>query len=174
MRMNFSNGIAHKTGLCAAAIVVLGATALATSTPAEAQYRQTVRNDLSKCHAGAGPAVMITVDGVRTSTGNIRVQSYNATPDEWLKKGQWLNRIEVPARQGTMTFCLPVPRAGSFGIAVRHDVEGNGKTDLSTDGGGMSNNPSINIFNLGRPSIRRTAIDVDNGVKSIRILMRYR
>jgi uncharacterized protein (DUF2141 family) len=56
---------------------------------------------------------------------------------------------------------------------VRHDVNGNGHTDLTQDGGGMSNNPSINIFNLGKPSYKKTAISVGNGVKSIRIQMRY-
>src|SRR5690349_24425392 len=76
------------------------------------------------------------------------------------------------SRAGTMTFCVPVPSSGSYGIAVRHDLDGDGETDLSSDGGGMSNNPSINIFNLGKPSYTKTAISVD-GVKSIRIKMRY-
>jgi uncharacterized protein (DUF2141 family) len=62
---------------------------------------------------------------------------------------------------------------GSYGIAVRHDLDGDGETDLMSDGGGMSNNPSINIFNLGKPSYKKTAFTVDNGVKSIRIQMRY-
>ena len=72
-----------------------------------------------------------------------------------------------------MTFCLPVPGPGAYGIAVRHDANGNGKTDFTEDGGGMSNNPSINIFNLGKPSFRKTAISVGGDVKSISIVMRY-
>ena len=72
-----------------------------------------------------------------------------------------------------MTFCVPVPSAGSYGIAVRHDVNGNGRTDLRTDGGAMSNNPSINVFNLGRPSWRATAFAVGEDVRRITIRMRY-
>jgi uncharacterized protein (DUF2141 family) len=72
-----------------------------------------------------------------------------------------------------MTVCMPVPAAGSYGIAVRHDVNGNGSTDLRTDGGAMSNNPSINIFNLGRPSYRSTAFNVGQDVRSIAIVMKY-
>ena len=151
----------------------VGIAALATAVPAAAQYRQKIGNDMSQCTRGSGPAVMVTVDGVKASQGRIRVQSYRANSSEWLGKGKWLNRIEAPARAGTMTFCVPVPATGSYGIAVRHDVNGNGSTDLRTDGGGMSNNPSINIFNLGKPSYTKTAFSVGNGVKSIRIQMKY-
>ena len=154
-------------------LLALGALLCATAVPAMAQYRQKITNDMTKCYAGSGPAVMVTVDDIKSSSGKIRVQSYHGTADEWLKKGKWLNRIEVPAREGTMTFCLPVDGSGTYAIAVRHDVNGNKKTDISRDGGGMSNNPSINIFNLGKPSYKKTAIDVGRDVKSIRIRMRY-
>jgi uncharacterized protein (DUF2141 family) len=155
------------------AVFALGALAFATSAPAVAQYRQPIGNDMSQCTAGSGPAVMVTVDGIKSSSGRIRVQSYRATASDWLAKGRWINRIEVPARAGSMRFCMPVPAAGSYGIAVRHDVNGNGGTDLRSDGGAMSNNPSINILNLGKPNFRKTAISVGNDVTSIRIQMRY-
>lgn len=153
--------------------IVAGALAIGATTAAAAPYRDSIPNNMSQCRAGAGPAVLVTVDGVKASQGKIRVQSYNGTAADWLKKGRWLNRIEASARAGTMTFCVPVPSAGAYGIAVRHDVNGNGKTDLSEDGGGMSNNPSINIFNLGKPSYTKTAFSVGSGVKSIRIQMKY-
>lgn len=154
------------------ALLALGACALVAAVPAHAQYSQTVSNDLNRCKSGT-PSVLITVEDVKASTGTIRVQSYKGTADEWLKSGRWLHRVEAPARAGTMTFCLPVPAAGTYGIAVRHDLNSNGKTDLLQDGGGMSNNPTINIFNLGKPSYKKTAITVGDGVKSIRIQMRY-
>ena len=90
-----------------------------------------------------------------------------------LNKGRWINRIELPARAGTMRVCVPLPAAGHYGIAVRHDLNNNGKTDLSSDGGAMSNNPSINIFNLGKPSYKKVGFDVGNGVERISINMRY-
>jgi uncharacterized protein (DUF2141 family) len=158
---------------CVGAIFALGALTFAVAAPALAQYRQPIGNDMNKCTVDGGPAVMVTVDGIKSSTGRVRVQSYRATASEWLAKGRWLNRIEVPARAGTMRFCMPVPAAGSYGIAVRHDANGNGETDLSKDGGAMSNNPSINILNLGKPNFRKTAVSVGNEVKAIRIQMRY-
>lgn len=143
------------------------------AAPALAQYRQTIGNDMAKCSSGNGPAVQVTVNGIKSSSGTIRVQSYRGTKADWLEKGRWINRIEARARAGSMNFCVPVPSAGTYGIAVRHDVNGNGKTDIREDGGAMSNNPSINIFNLGKPSYTKTAFSVGSGVKSIRIQMKY-
>lgn len=155
--------------LAALSVAVAG---LAIASPGAAQYRQHIGNDLGACN-GSRPAVRITVNGIRSGTGTIRVQSYRGTSSEWLAKGRWLNRIQLPARRGTMTFCMPVPAAGTYAIAVRHDANGNGDTDLRSDGGGMSNNPSINVFNLGKPSVGKTAFTVGNDVKAIQINMRY-
>lgn len=132
---------------------------------------QVLSNDLSKCRSG--PSTLVQINGVKTGSGIVRVQAYRATPEEWLGKGRWINRIEVPAREGAMTVCVPLPEAGSYGIAVRHDINGNGKTDLRTDGGGMSNNPSINIFNLGKPNYKRTAFSVGDSPRTIAIIMKY-
>ena len=145
----------------------------ATAGTAQAQYRQTIPNSPAQCAAGAGPSVMVTINGVSQSRGTMRIQSYRATDRDWLNKGRWINRIEMPARAGTMSVCVPLPASGHYGIAVRHDVNSNGKTDLSTDGGAMSNNPSINIFNLGKPSYKKVGFDVGNGVERITINMRY-
>lgn len=164
----------HATGLPLIAALVAG---LLAPAPLLAQEREVnhneIRNDMSRCRADRGPALMVTVDGVKSSSGKVRIQSYRATPADWLVKGHWLTRIEVPARAGTMTFCVPVPAPGVYGIAVRHDVNGSGGTDIRVDGGAMSNNPSINIFNLGKPSYTKVGVPVSNGVRSIRVQMRY-
>ena len=145
----------------------------AMGTAAQAQNRQTIAHNPAQCAAGAGPSVMVTINGVSQSRGTMRIQSYRATDRDWLGKGRWINRIELPARAGTMRVCMPLPASGHYGIAVRHDLNDNGKTDLSTDGGAMSNNPSINIFNLGKPSYKKTAFSVGNGVTAITITMKY-
>ncbi len=160
------------THLRSAAVALLAGTLLLAG-PAQAQYRQQISNSMSKCSANAGPAVKVTVSGIKASSGKIRIQSYKGTKADWLEKGRWLNRIEAPAKAGSMTFCLPVPGPGEYGIAVRHDLNGNGDTDLREDGGAMSNNPSINVFNLGKPSYKKTAITVGSGVTSITLSMKY-
>lgn len=145
---------------------------LVAAPAAAQQYRQELRHSSAPCQ-GSGPAVRVTLNEVSQSRGTIRVQLYRGTSADWLERGRWLNRIEVPARAGTMQVCMPVPAAGNYAIAVRHDVNGNGDTDLRTDGGGMSNNPSINVFNLGRPGVDRVRFAIGNEVRAMTIRMRY-
>ena len=145
---------------------------LAAAGPAHAQYRQKITNDMAKCR-GSGPAVKVSVAGIKSSAGTVRVQIYRATKQDWLETGRWLYRIESPARAGTMTFCLPVPATGSYAVATRHDVNNNRDTDLTQDGGGASNNPTFSVFNLGKPSYTKVGFPVGNEVKSITINMHY-
>ena len=155
------------------ALLTLMVGAIPAPALAQDQYRQTISNDMRECAPGGGPAVRVTIRGIKSADGTIRLQSYNGTKADWLEKGKWLNRIEVPARKGTMTFCMPVPKAGPYAFAARHDVNDNKKTDISSDGGAMSRNPSINIFNLGKPDISKTRFDVSDSVTSINITMKY-
>ena len=151
--------------------VTAGVAALVPAAPAQAQYANYLRHDPAKCR-GDGPAIRITVNDVKASRGTLRVQLYRATKADWLETGRWLNRIELPARAGTMSVCMPAPGPGTYGIAIRHDVNNNGETDLTQDGGGMSNNPSINVFNLGKPSHGKVAFSLGREVKPMTIRMR--
>ena len=153
-------------------LVLISATALALVS-GTAAAGQEVDNDLSRCASGKGPAVLVSVRGVKEAKGVVRVQSYSATAGSWLAKGRWLNRIESRANAGNMSFCVPVPSEGKYGIAVRHDRNGNGKTDITQDGGGFSNNPSLSILNLGKPSVGKVAFDAGPGVTRITINLRY-
>lgn len=139
--------------------------------PFETHAGERIENDLSSC-SGNEPAIFVTVDGITPLVGTLRIQSYPATKADWLKSGRWLKRVEAQARSSTMQFCLPIDAPGEYAVAIRHDVNGNGKTDIFKDGGGMSNNPSISIWNLGKPSYRKVGVQVDD-VISIRIRMRY-
>ncbi len=174
-----SNSKVKQIACAASAAALVALAGVAPSAPAFAQassnsdYRNVISNNMRSCAPGAGPAVRVTINGVKASSGKVRVQVYNGTRADWLESGRWLNRVELPARAGRMTVCLPVPSSGNYAVAVRHDVNGNGDTDLRTDGGAMSNNPSINIFNLGKPGIDETRFRVGNGVESIAINMKY-
>jgi uncharacterized protein (DUF2141 family) len=159
-------------GLSALVMTATVLTGTLVAAPALAQFQQTIRNDPARCRGGS-PAIRVNVSGIESASGMVRVQLYRGIESDWLERGRWLYRIESPARAGAMSFCLPVPEVGPYAVAVRHDVNGNGETDLRTDGGAMSNNPSINIFNLGRPSINRTRFQVGGDVVTININMRY-
>lgn len=154
---------------------LMSVAAIAAATPVFA-HGQEISNNLARCGAEAkGPAVLVEVRGFAAATGQVRVQTYPATKAAWLNKGQWINRIDIPVKPsgGAMRFCVPVPQAGQYGIAVRHDRDGNGKTDISRDGGGFSNNPSLNIFNLGKPGVDKAAFHAGPGVTKITINLKY-
>jgi uncharacterized protein (DUF2141 family) len=143
--------------------------ALASSASAGNQ----IANDMSKCAAGAGPAIQVNVRGIKGLTGKVRVQNYPATQSAWLASGKWLTRIEARASASALNFCLPLSASGKYAVAVRHDKNGNGKTDITSDGGGFSNNPSINILNLGKPSVTKVAFSAGPGVTTITINLKY-
>ena len=173
------NSVKHASLSALGTAALLAAAASAPAAPALAQassnadYGNKISNNMRNCAPGGGPAVRVTINGIKSSSGTIRAQIYNGTKADWLESGKWLNRIELPAKRGRMTVCLPVPSSGNYAVAVRHDVNGNNKTDITSDGGAMSNNPSINIFNLGKPGIDKTRFSVNGGVKSMAITMLY-
>lgn len=162
-------------GMSAAALLAMGAAAPAASAQASSgsDFGNTISNNMRACAPGAGPSVRVTINGVKSSSGTIRAQIYKGTRGDWLESGRYLNRIELPARQGRMSVCLPVPASGTYAVAVRHDVNGNGSTDIRADGGAMSNNPSINILNLGKPGVDETRFNIGRGVSAIAVTMKY-
>ncbi|WP_234026279.1 DUF2141 domain-containing protein [Qipengyuania thermophila] len=153
--------------------VLLLGSVLTAAPAAAAPAGRLVSDDPARCREGAGSAVALTLTDVAESRGTIRVQTYRATAGEWLVKGRWVSRLEVPARAGVMRLCVPLPAAGSYAIAVRHDRNGNGRTDFASDGGGMSNNPAVNVLNLGRPDVSKVRFAAGNTPVAMTIRMRY-
>lgn len=133
-----------------------------------------VANDLSQCRAGSsGTAALVQVVGFRDSNGRVRVQSYSGA-NNWLESGQWLHRVDVPAQPSgrNMTICLPLPGPGTYGIAVRHDSNGNNSSDRR-DGGGFSRNPDLSFpFNL-QPSYNQVSFRAGSGVTRVNIVLNY-
>lgn len=151
-------------------VASLSAAALATVTDSGTR----VENDLSQCRAGAsGTAVLVRVIGFRDSNGRVRVQSYGSD-ESWLERGQWLHRVDIPVqpRGRNMTVCLPLPGPGIYGIAVRHDANGNRRSDRR-DGGGFSGNPDLSFpFNL-EPDFDEVSFRAGNGVTRISVVLNY-
>ena len=154
-------------------IMVTTALSLAVLTSA-ASAGTRVPNDMSQCQAGAsGSAALVRVVGFRDSNGRVRVQSYRGD-DSWLERGQWLHRVDIPVRprNRNMTVCLPLPGPGTYGIAVRHDSNGNNRSDRR-DGGGFSGNPDLSFpFNL-EPDVDEVRFRAGPGVTRVSIVLNY-
>ena len=152
----------------ALASLALSGAAFAFAAPASAQLGP----DAAACRGG-GQAVLVTVDGFRQRTGNIRVAIYGSDPSRFLARGQTLRKINVPVTgAGPMRICVALPGPGRYAVAVRHDVNGNNHSDWS-DGGGFSRNPRISLTNL-RPNYNNVAINVGRGVTPVSVVLNYR
>ncbi|HWH22089.1 MAG TPA: DUF2141 domain-containing protein [Allosphingosinicella sp.] len=148
------------------------AVSLLAGTGVSAAAQPVVGSDAAACRAGAaGPAFLVDVRGLKNDDGKLRVQLYPANKD-FLAKGKWLRRVDLPVTGTSMRVCIAAPRAGTYGIAVRHDADGNGKSGWN-DGGGFSGNPSISLTDL-RPTANEVAVSIGSGVRAVDVVMNYR
>lgn len=139
--------------------------------PAMADPRE-ARVDDPTCARGGSPAVLVQVAGLKNGAGQVRVQAYGPGAAKYLKKGQWAGRVDVPLNgRRSLDICLPLPAAGTYSVAVRHDSNANKKSDMN-DGAGFSRNPKLSL--LGRPSFGQTAVAVVRGPAKIRVVVNYR
>lgn len=126
------------------------------------------------CKAGGSPALLVEVVGIKSDTGTIRVQAYTGNPAHYFDKGSYIERIDMPAARASEV-CVPVPKPGTYAISVRHDVNGNGKSDMR-DGGGMSGNPHLSLWDLAlknKPNPASVQVKVGDGVTPVRVVMNY-
>ena len=145
--------------------------ALVVAAPVAADPREARPNDQS-CAKGGSPAVLVRVSGLKNGAGKVRVQAYGPGAANHLKKGDWAGRVDVPlGGRRSVDICLPLPSAGQYSVAVRHDANANKKSDWN-DGAGFSRNPKLSL--LGRPSFGQTAIPVKAGTTRINVLINYR
>ena len=155
-----------------AAVSALAATA-ATPLMAEPAAAAPIGPDANVCQQGNSPAVLVHVPAFKVRTGKLRVQVYGSNPADFLAKGQWMKRIDLPVvPTGPMNICVALPKSGRVAIAVRHDLDGNGKSGWS-DGGGFSGNPDISLTRL-KPDYSKVAIVVGDEVKRIDVYLNYR
>ena len=152
------------------AAAVLSAT-LFVSAPAAADPREASPNDPT-CRIGGKPAVLVRVTGLKNGSGKVRVQAYGPGPANYLRKGAWAGRVDVPlAGRRSLDVCLPLPAAGTYSLAIRHDSNANKKSDWN-DGAAFSRNPRLRL--AGRPSFAETAIRVGNAPARLSVVVNYR
>lgn len=151
-------------------MLALAAGALAVAAPASAEA---MGPDAASCRTGArAPAFLVNVSGFKSRTGQLRVQLYDDNPADFLAKGKKLKRIDLPVtRAGEMSICLAVPHPGTYAVAVRHDISGNG-SDWN-DGGGFSRNPKLSVLNY-KPKLAQVAVSIGDGVKPLDVVLNYR
>lgn len=137
---------------------------IATVTPPEHQLGPCIENSDGK------PRVLVKVEKLQSTEGNLRVQIYGDNPDDFLEKGKKLVRIDVPINHNTMRVCVPLPGLGNYAMLVMHDRNANGKADFLTEGFGFSNNPTLI---LAPPDLEETLFAARAGVIELTVSLFY-
>jgi len=126
--------------------------------------------------SGAKPAMLVRVQGLKSRTGIIRIQSYGGDPASYFEKHAYLERIEVPTPPaGPIEVCMPVPRPGVYAVSVRHNADGKSGTDIGKDGGGFSGNPNVSLFDAmfkRKPSPVQVQVHVA-GLTKVPVILNY-
>ena len=145
---------------------------LALAAPVTGAAARAIGPDAAVCERGGSPGVLVRVDGFKQRTGVLRVQIYGGDPSDFLVKGHKLKRIDLPVSGDPMNVCVALPAPGNYAVAVRHDLDGNGKSGWS-DGGGFSRNPRLSLMSL-KPDYADVVIPVGRDVRAIDVVLNYR
>jgi uncharacterized protein (DUF2141 family) len=163
-----SKSKARIAALAAGAGILLGA-----APPAAAAVIGPHADD---CAPGADkPAMLVHIEGLRPHAGHVRVQAYGGDPEGYFEKGTYIARIDVDLPpSGSVEVCMPVPRPGTYAVAVKHTVGDPGSFALS-NGGGFSGNPPIGALDAlmrRKPAPRQVQVAV-RGLTHVPVMMRY-
>jgi uncharacterized protein (DUF2141 family) len=155
-------------------LTAAGAAAALTLVLRPGAAEAAVGPDAAACNPRSGrTALIVNVRGFRARSGSLRIALYGSDPADFLARGGSVRRVDVPvSRAGTMQVCVAVPGSGRYAVAVRHDENGDGRTDWN-DGGGFSRNPALSLPNP-RPDYDEVAFNVRPGVQSIDVTLNYR
>jgi uncharacterized protein (DUF2141 family) len=150
-----------------------GCVAVATMLATGPAFAQLAGPDAAACGDPTAAAVRVRVTGLKNGNGTLRVQAYGANPADFLAKGKWVRRVELPLQgRRALDVCLRLPRFGAYAVAVRHDANGNGKSDWN-DGAGFSRNPKLSLLRL-KPAFGDVVVPVSRPGSAVSIIMNYR
>jgi uncharacterized protein (DUF2141 family) len=136
--------------------------------------------DGADCRAAeSGPAVNVSVIGLKDRKGKLILELYPENDADFLQSDKVLIAAGKPFRRvpmsipsaGPVSICIRAPGTGRYALALLHDRDDNGKFGLSGDGVGFANNPKLGFR---KPKVKTVALAVGPGVRSISIVMKYR
>ncbi len=133
--------------------------------------------DAAACAEG-GPAVLVTVVGLKDRTGELKLELY--PPDEQdflkddrdlLKQGKLFRRVRAPVPPaGNPEICIRVPRPGRYALLFTHNRDGRNKFSIWSDGAGFASNQRLG---RSRPKVGQAIVEVPAGVARVTIRAQY-
>ncbi|WP_299645372.1 DUF2141 domain-containing protein [Sphingomonas bacterium] len=147
---------------------------LALAGPAQAQV---LGEDAAACTTGV-PAILVSVIGLKDRKGELKLELYPGTEEDFLKddrdllrEGKLFRRVRVPTPlQGDMQMCVRVPRPGRYALLLTHNRDGKNKFSFWSDGAGFVSPKKIG---RSRPKLTQALVDVPMGVRSVTIQPQY-
>ncbi|MFA6123175.1 DUF2141 domain-containing protein [Sphingomonas sp.] len=155
------------------AAAVLGAALL----PTTASAATVLGSDAAACESG-GPAIRVTVDGLKDRTGELKLELFPANDADFLKddrdlikEGKFFRRVRLPTPPtGPIVLCIRVPTPGPYALLFTHNRDGKNKFNLWQDGAGFPSNVRLG---RSRPKLAMARIVVPEGVVSTEIRAQY-
>lgn len=126
-----------------------------------------------------GPAILVSVDGLKDRRGRLRLELYPANDDDFLaddnkliEHGKTFARVDEPIpTAGPVSLCIRVPQPGRYTVSLLHDRDANRKFSMFTDGIGFAGNPRLG---WSKPHAADATVAAGPGVTRIAILLNYR
>lgn len=176
IRWNLGRRVA-RIAVAAAAAAAPCAAAVAAPAPEEAQPSLSTHDPA--CPADhAGPSVLVRVTGFKDRAGQLRVELYPGTAEDFLSPGRALRaagkvfqRIDIPTPpEGDGEVCVALPAPGIYAVAVLHDRNTDGRLNPFSDGYGFPNNPRLGY---GKPDVADVAFTAGEGRLALDVVLNY-
>ncbi|SEJ64334.1 Uncharacterized conserved protein, DUF2141 family [Sphingomonas sp. OV641] len=149
---------------------------LGPTTPAAAA--RVIGSDAAACVQRDQPALEVSITGLKDRTGNLKLELFPATEEDFLKddrdltaQGRFFHRVLAPTpANGAITMCIKAPAPGRYALFVTHDRDNKNKFNVWTDGAGIASNQRIG---RSRPKLSQSIVNIPRGVGRVTIQIQY-
>jgi uncharacterized protein (DUF2141 family) len=137
-----------------------------------------IGSDSVACTSGEGPAILANISGLKDRAGELKLELYPATPDDFLKddrdlikQGKFFRRVRVATPQsGAVLMCIKAPKPGRYALLFTHNRDSKNKFSIWQDGAGLPSNRKIGT---SKPKVDAAIVDVGEGVTVTNIKTQY-
>jgi len=157
--------------------LILPAALAILSLPTAAEMR-VLGSDANACITRDGPAIEVSIQGLKDRTGRLKLELYPGNEEDFLKddrdlkaESKFFRRILIPTpNDPSITMCIKAPTPGQYALFVTHDRDGKNKFNFWTDGAGV---PSNEKLGRSKPKLSMATVTVPHGVARTTIRMQY-